>query len=158
MGRFRVTIRGDSTELRGYATLEALAVLTGPPGEQPYIVAISPADDDYDPFKDQDLRELHHFETEQDLDKMANELVQANNNHADMVRKYRQREEFIRVLREEMSLLRQQFASPPPGWEPFGTNIDYPGPVEFWGNEHGLPIWERRVIPTLSAPSPEEES
>jgi hypothetical protein len=30
--------------------------------------------------------------------------------------------------------------------------------VEFWGNEHGLPIWERRVIPTLSAPSPEEES
>ena len=66
--RFRITIRGKGTELRGYATVEAMAALTAPPGEQPYIVAASPADDDYDPFKEQQLRELHHFETEQLLD------------------------------------------------------------------------------------------
>jgi len=50
MTRFRVTIRGDETELRGYATIEALTALTAPPGEQPYVIAVSPTDDDYNPF------------------------------------------------------------------------------------------------------------
>lgn len=50
MSRFRITIRGTDTELRGYATIEALAALTAPPGEQPYVVVASPADDDFDPF------------------------------------------------------------------------------------------------------------
>jgi hypothetical protein len=48
--RFRITIRGEGTEIRGYATIEAMAALTAPPGEQPYVVAASPAEDDYDPF------------------------------------------------------------------------------------------------------------
>lgn len=50
MTRMRITVRGDGTELRGYATMEALVSLTSPPGEQPYIVTASPADDDYNPF------------------------------------------------------------------------------------------------------------
>jgi len=50
VSRFRVTIRGDGTEIRGYATIEAMASLTSPPGEQPYMVIASPAEDDFDPF------------------------------------------------------------------------------------------------------------
>lgn len=114
--RFRITVRGDGTEVRGYATMEALASLTSPPGEQPYMVIASPADDDFDPFKEEQLRELHHFETEQEnerlkadhtesekalidqvntqadtIERLADELAQAQNNHADLVRKYRER-------------------------------------------------------------------
>lgn len=47
----RVTVRGEGTEIRGYATIEALASLTSPPGEQPYVVIASPAEDDYNPFQ-----------------------------------------------------------------------------------------------------------
>lgn len=51
--RLRITIRGEGTELRGYATIEALAALAAPPGEQSYAIIASPAPDDYDPFKEQ---------------------------------------------------------------------------------------------------------
>ena len=50
MNRFRVTIRGEGTEIRGYATGEALVAL-GNNTSDPFIVVASPADDDYDPFK-----------------------------------------------------------------------------------------------------------
>ena len=42
---------------------------------------------------------------------------------------------------------------PPPGWHIFGTYVDEPGPIEFWGERYspdGLPIWERRAIPRPS--------
>jgi hypothetical protein len=48
--KMRVTVRGEGTELRGYASMEALASLTSPPGEQPYMVTASPVDDNYNPF------------------------------------------------------------------------------------------------------------
>lgn len=77
MSRMRVTIRGEGTELRGYATMEALVSLTSPPGEQPYLVMASVADDNYNPFleeyekaREQEERELHHFETEQMLERV----------------------------------------------------------------------------------------
>jgi hypothetical protein len=47
--RYRVTIRGEGTEIRGYATYEALARLARDKSD-PFIVVASPADDDYDPF------------------------------------------------------------------------------------------------------------
>jgi len=85
----RVTIRGEGTELRGYATMEALASLTSPPGEQPYMVVASPAEDDYDPFKEQEKRELHHFEVEQenarleaDNGRLQRNLEQEQHEHA----------------------------------------------------------------------------
>lgn len=78
MSRFRITIRGTDTELRGYATIEALAALTAPPGEQPYVVVASPADDDYEPFREQELRELHHFETEEVLDRVRAAAVKGD--------------------------------------------------------------------------------
>lgn len=45
------------------------------------------------------------------------------------------------------AIMAEVFASPPPGWSVFGSHVDDPGPLEFWG-EHlsndGLPVWERR--------------
>lgn len=41
--------------------------------------------------------------------------------------------------------------TPPPGWFVFGTHIDSPGPLEFWGEDGGgMPIWER---PAQQAPA-----
>lgn len=81
----RVTIRGEGTELRGYATMEALASLTSPPGEQPYVVIASPAEDDYDPFKEQEHRELHHFETEQENERLKNDHTESEKALIDQV-------------------------------------------------------------------------
>lgn len=47
--RYRITIRGEGTELRGYATYEA-AMALGKNANDPFVVVASPADDDYDPF------------------------------------------------------------------------------------------------------------
>jgi hypothetical protein len=42
---------------------------------------------------------------------------------------------------------RAKHQPPPPGWDPFGTNVDRPGPLEFSDEvgEDGLPLWERRL-------------
>lgn len=50
--RFRVTVRGEGTEIRGYATPEALRALAADGTDQFYTVVASPADEDYDPFKE----------------------------------------------------------------------------------------------------------
>jgi len=47
--RYRVTIRGEGTELRGYATPEALAELADIHTETAIVVA-SPVEDTYNPF------------------------------------------------------------------------------------------------------------
>lgn len=54
--RYRVTIRGAGTEIRGYAGPEALALIGRAPGvgDETYLVVASPAGDDYDPFAEQD--------------------------------------------------------------------------------------------------------
>lgn len=70
--RFRITLRGvvpRRIELRGYfdgdiEEVQAMARAVEPFGA----LIISPAEDDYDPFRDESLRELHHFETEQKLE------------------------------------------------------------------------------------------
>jgi hypothetical protein len=55
--KFRITVRGDGTELRGYmvaldhTTLNAFAATMKPYG----MVVASIADDDYDPFADQQM-------------------------------------------------------------------------------------------------------
>jgi hypothetical protein len=51
MSRFKVTIRGDGTEVRGYATPDALVAL-GSDTSDPYVVIVSAAEDDFDPFVD----------------------------------------------------------------------------------------------------------
>lgn len=38
----------------------------------------------------------------------------------------------------------KELATPPAGWFTFGTHVDRPVTLEFWGHdESGLPIWER---------------
>jgi hypothetical protein len=52
--KFRITVRGEGTELRGYAEFalsEDLAAFAG--AMKPFgVVIASPADADYDPFKE----------------------------------------------------------------------------------------------------------
>lgn len=142
--RLRITVRGTDVELRGYVDGMANARLLSQQMEGIGVVAASVADDDYDPFKEQELRELHHFETEEKNERLANELAQANNNHADLARKYRQRQQFIEQIREDYKALQAQFAEPPEGWHIVGTHINSPGvPLEFWGMHAGIPLWER---------------
>jgi hypothetical protein len=50
--RYRVTIRGDGTEIRGYATAEALVALSDDVSD-PFVVVASPVEDDYNPFKEE---------------------------------------------------------------------------------------------------------
>lgn len=80
--RYRVTVRGDGVELRGYidsakwnieGTADDFSDAMKPFG----LVMVSPADDDYDPFKEERDRELHHFETEQMLERQAEIVASA---------------------------------------------------------------------------------
>lgn len=65
------------------------------------------------------LRELHHFETEQENAQLVG-------------------------YKEEYQRLKAQLATPPAGWYMFGTHVDVPDVrLEFWGDEGGVPIWER---------------
>lgn len=51
-GRFRVTVRGHSTELRGYvAGYEDAVRLANAVKPFGWMVIASPAEDDYDPFR-----------------------------------------------------------------------------------------------------------
>lgn len=52
--------------------------------------------------------------------------------------------------RTEYDALRRELATPPAGWFPFGHHVTQPnvGELEFWGDEAGLPIWERPVAGT----------
>lgn len=62
-------------------------------------------------------------------------------------------EQMVRAVRAEASgdaykhdseHLRQQLASPPPGWSTFGSHVDSDVPLQFWGESPaGDPIWER---------------
>ncbi len=71
--RYRITLRGEDTELRGFSDNgEFLARLAG--AANPMLVLTSLADDDYNPFMEQHLRELHHFETEQILEQVREAL------------------------------------------------------------------------------------
>jgi len=45
-----------------------------------------------------------------------------------------------RSAREETVV---QLASPPDGWSVFGTHVDQDVELEFWGDDGGVPIWER---------------
>jgi hypothetical protein len=48
-----------------------------------------------------------------------------------------------RAMREDYQRI---LASPPEGWSTFGTHIDQPNvELEFWGEDGGVPIWERPV-------------
>lgn len=68
--RFRITVRGEGVELRGYidsAVGDGSAALNRfAEHMKPNVVVASPAEGDYDPFKEQEHRELHHFEVEQE--------------------------------------------------------------------------------------------
>lgn len=47
--------------------------------------------------------------------------------------------------RTEFLALQRQVATPPDGWFTFGHHADDPDKpqLEFWGDEHGIPLWER---------------
>src|SRR5688500_15676987 len=104
--RLRITVRGTDVELRGYVDGLANARLLSQQMEGIGVVAASAADADYDPFKDEQLRELHHFETEEENARLRNEIDQGKANHADLVRKYRVREQIIEELRAQISDIR----------------------------------------------------
>lgn len=71
--RHRITVRGEGVELRGYIDADHLYQverLFADDLDERAILVVSPAEDDYDPFKEAELRELHHFETEQENAKL----------------------------------------------------------------------------------------
>lgn len=73
--RFRITVRDEGLELRGYVTVDSQEELKIAAASLfPLQVIASPAEDDYNPFREQELRELHHFETEQIIEKVRQEL------------------------------------------------------------------------------------
>lgn len=47
--------------------------------------------------------------------------------------------------RTEYEALQRQVANPPAGWFTFGHHVDDPEDrqLEFWGDQHGIPLWER---------------
>jgi hypothetical protein len=106
-------VRGTDVELRGYVDGLANARLLSQQMEGIGVVAASAADADYDPFKDEQLRELHHFETEEENARLRNEIDQGKANHADLVRKYRVREQIIEELRAQISDIRTARANHP---------------------------------------------
>lgn len=54
----------------------------------------------------------------------------------------------VESIRDEIEELHRQLASPPEGWFTFGTHIDRPEvQLEFWGDDDGLPLWERPKRP-----------
>ena len=63
--RFRITIRGEGVELRGYADGESAVLALASALAPERVVLASHAEDDYNPFAEERQRELHHFETEQ---------------------------------------------------------------------------------------------
>lgn len=64
-------------------------------------------------------------------------------------------DEELRILhgyRDEYLAMKQQLVQPPAGWSVFGTHIDSPDvALEFWGNDGGMPIWERPAPPVDAA-------
>lgn len=65
---------------------------------------------------------------------------------------------FTSGLIEELRRLNVQFASPPPGWFTFGTHVDSDVKLEFWGDDAGVPIWERPAKTTFTSDTIEAES
>jgi hypothetical protein len=50
----------------------------------------------------------------------------------------------VEVYKIEYENLRNQLTRPPEGWHVFGSHTDLPWvELEFWGEEGGIPIWER---------------
>lgn len=57
----------------------------------------------------------------------------------------------IHNYKEYRARISKQLASPPPGWFVLGSHIDQPDiQLEFWGDDGGVPIWERPTPPTSS--------
>ena len=73
--RFRITVRGEGVELRGYLDADGEALGKFAHKMEPYgVVLASIAADDYNPFFEEQQRELHHFETEQENARIRNIL------------------------------------------------------------------------------------
>tara|TARA_R110002051_G_scaffold60546_9_gene110969 strand:+ start:77109 stop:77507 length:399 start_codon:yes stop_codon:yes gene_type:complete len=52
----------------------------------------------------------------------------------------------LRGIAEEYRALKNQLLEPPRGWFVLGSHIDQPDVcLEFWGDEGGVPLWERPV-------------
>lgn len=77
--RFRVTVRGEGVELRGFIerdeTYQLMRLFADDIGDEGVLVIASEADADYNPFKEAEQRELHHFETEQILERIKAALA-----------------------------------------------------------------------------------
>lgn len=60
----------------------------------------------------------------------------------------------LTFLRAEYDYLIRMLSSPPPGWYVLGTHIDpdtgkaLDVELEFWGDDGGVPFWERPKPPT----------
>lgn len=52
----------------------------------------------------------------------------------------------LQHLAAENARLREQLASPPPGWYTLGTHGHAETPMEFWGDDGGVPMWERPKV------------
>lgn len=55
-------------------------------------------------------------------------------------------ERIVGGYQAERTAILRQIATPPPGWFTFGTHVDQPDiALEFWGDDGGVPIWERPI-------------
>ena len=82
--------------------------------------------------RDRAVRELERVADERDQYREA--LVEAN-----------RQLDVARTARRELMVT---LASPPSGWFVLGSHIDDPDvDLEFWGNDAGVPLWERPAAP-----------
>lgn len=72
--KYRITARGTDIELRGVVDGDINIALLADAMDGLALVIASPVENDFDPFREQELRELHHFETEQMLDAVRAEV------------------------------------------------------------------------------------
>jgi len=58
-----------------------------------------------------------------------------------------QKQTYEFMLAQEDAAARQSLTTPPDGWFPFGSHVDWDGPLEMSVEvgEDGLPLWERHV-------------
>lgn len=68
----------------------------------------------------------------------ASVLLQESGIHAEL--------HHLEGYRIEHDALKRQLAAPPAPWVTFGSHVDQPDvALEFWGDEGGVPLWEREV-------------
>ena len=168
MSRVRITARGEKVELRGYMDVDSLNEVGrffADDVDERAVIVVSEAPDDYDPFG---ISEPSHpptpdasidiirgmWEASEGPEEFLTNMSMLHYGQANVIRGERGRAERAEKelqarelhhfeVEQENARLHAQFASPPAGWSTLGTQGHAETPMEFWGDDAGLPIWER---------------